>query len=290
MSAKARIGSYSDRDIVSGSPLFDTNWYLEAYPDVRAAGADAVVHFCDHGWREGRDPGPKFSSKGYLEAHDDVAQADFNPLVHYEIYGRKEGRTLLPNQEAPLRGEASAALDGHLQPSSHLDYIYVRQLVELSGLWDESWYLRQYYQSYISAREHDGFDGTPLDFFLRVGWKMGHRPCDAFRPIVPATNGMNPIVELLTRRRFIGYLFVDNSWFPAQEKIDHHNAQRDARQAAPHGERKVCYTCIAGGYDRLIQPHHIEAGWDYVCFTDDAELLDRGQLGVWEIRPLILAG
>ena len=46
--------------------------------------------------------------------------------------------------------------------------------------------------------------------------------------------------------------------------------------------KKVVYTCITGGYDRIIEPKFITDGFDYVCFTDNMDL----ESDVWEIRPL----
>jgi hypothetical protein len=40
------------------SYLFDAIFYLELYPDVRAAGNDPFIHFIVHGCREGRSPHP----------------------------------------------------------------------------------------------------------------------------------------------------------------------------------------------------------------------------------------
>jgi hypothetical protein len=47
-------------------------------------------------------------------------------------------------------------------------------------------------------------------------------------------------------------------------------------------EQVVVYTCIAGGYDQLIQ-QPAEAGTRFVCFTDSPPTRTAG----WEIRPLI---
>ncbi len=49
----------------------------------------------------------------------------------------------------------------------------------------------------------------------------------------------------------------------------------------------VIYTCITGGYDNLIQHNCVNQNFDYVCFTDNAELLNKKQVGIWQIRPLI---
>lgn len=45
--------------------------------------------------------------------------------------------------------------------------------------------------------------------------------------------------------------------------------------------RKVIYTCLTGGYDRLEQPAVVAPDWDYVCFTDTD-----GQDGVWQLRKI----
>lgn len=43
---------------------FDDGWYLRCYPDVAAAGMDALSHFVRFGAEEGRDPAPDISSSG----------------------------------------------------------------------------------------------------------------------------------------------------------------------------------------------------------------------------------
>lgn len=45
--------------------------------------------------------------------------------------------------------------------------------------------------------------------------------------------------------------------------------------------RKVIFTCLTGGYDRLEQPVAVAPDWDYVCFTDTD-----GQDGVWQLRKI----
>lgn len=49
---------------------------------------------------------------------------------------------------------------------------------------------------------------------------------------------------------------------------------------------RVIYTCITGGYDNLIEHNCINLNCDYVCFTDNPDLLSKGKVGVWEIRPV----
>lgn len=82
------------------SDLFDAEWYMARYPDVAATGADPVRHYLEHGWQEGREPGPNFSTTGYLEANGDVAATGVNPLLHYIEHGRAEGRDVRFNVPA----------------------------------------------------------------------------------------------------------------------------------------------------------------------------------------------
>lgn len=82
----------AERQIIEASLLFDSNWYLQRYPDIAEAGADPLHHFLTAGWHEGRDPGPAFTTSAYLKANEDVARAGMNPLLHFVQFGLAEGR------------------------------------------------------------------------------------------------------------------------------------------------------------------------------------------------------
>ncbi len=88
--------------LLRNSPLFDAEWYLNRYPDVRAAAIDPGVHYLESGWREGRDPSPSFSSGSYLRSNADVARAGLNPLLHYIEFGRSEGRKIADSSRAAI--------------------------------------------------------------------------------------------------------------------------------------------------------------------------------------------
>jgi hypothetical protein len=76
--------------------LFDRDWYLARYPDVRSAGVDPVLHYLDWGAAEGRNPSPSFDTEWYASGNPDVRRAGLNPLVHYLRYGQREGRAPVP--------------------------------------------------------------------------------------------------------------------------------------------------------------------------------------------------
>ncbi len=78
------------------SGLFDTAWYLREYPDVAATGMDPVLHFIEHGVREGRCPNPFFHTRWYLEQYPDVYAEKADPLLHYLDHGAAEGRDPSP--------------------------------------------------------------------------------------------------------------------------------------------------------------------------------------------------
>jgi hypothetical protein len=77
---------------LTASGLFDSDFYLEANPDVSAAGAHPVYHYLTCGASEGRDPHPLFDTSYYLDQNRDVAASGVNPLLHYLVHGAAEGR------------------------------------------------------------------------------------------------------------------------------------------------------------------------------------------------------
>jgi glycosyltransferase involved in cell wall biosynthesis/ubiquinone/menaquinone biosynthesis C-methylase UbiE len=161
-----------DVELITSSGLFDRDWYLSRYADVREAGHDAALHYLLQGGAEGRDPGPSFDSKWYLEENPDVRAGGDNPLVHYLRHGAAEGRA--PNQMAR-------------------DV----QLITASGLFDRDWYLARY------ADVREAGDDAALHYLLHGGAE-GRDPGPQFEssrylaenPDVRAS-GTNPLVHYL---------------------------------------------------------------------------------------------
>ncbi len=86
------MGIKKDYRIIKKSNLFDEEYYLRTYPDVRQADIDPLKHFVNYGWKEGRNPSKEFDTSFYLSNYSDVKEAKINPLVHYIKWGKKEGR------------------------------------------------------------------------------------------------------------------------------------------------------------------------------------------------------
>jgi hypothetical protein len=82
--------------VIRNSSLFDSQWYLERYPDIGLSGSDPAEHYLNFGSSERRNPSAHFDTAKYLQLHPDVKETGLNPLVHYELHGRHEGREIAP--------------------------------------------------------------------------------------------------------------------------------------------------------------------------------------------------
>jgi GT2 family glycosyltransferase/glycosyltransferase involved in cell wall biosynthesis len=182
--AGARVLSRAKRLITVGraDPLFDEEYYLARYPDVRQSGWDAYAHYLRHGAREGRDPSPGFDTSFYLASNPDVRESGENPLRHYARRGKREGR--LPKPEAGAFGARISAEDV--------------SLVATSGLFDAGFYRRQL----RGALDWDE-DGL-IAHYLSIGWQDRLDPSPRFgtyRYLVSfpevAESGINPLVHYL---------------------------------------------------------------------------------------------
>jgi glycosyltransferase involved in cell wall biosynthesis len=72
--------------------LFRIGFYLKNNDDVRRSGADPLLHYILHGYKEGRKPSPTFDGEKYMSKYKDVKDSNINPLIHYSLFGIKEGR------------------------------------------------------------------------------------------------------------------------------------------------------------------------------------------------------
>ena len=80
-----------DLDLLIASKLFDPVWYVQTYPELQ--GLDPYHHFLVIGGIEGLMASPNFDCEAYSTAYPDVRAAKMNPLIHYLRYGIREGRS-----------------------------------------------------------------------------------------------------------------------------------------------------------------------------------------------------
>lgn len=62
---------------------FDYAYYLTTYPDVAIDGRQALMHYIEHGVREGRNPSPHFDTREYISRHPGLKTSGENPLLQH---------------------------------------------------------------------------------------------------------------------------------------------------------------------------------------------------------------
>ena len=80
----------------SPHPLFDIQFYWQRRPDVRAQGANALLHYLQRVFEEDLDPHPLFDTSFYLEQADGLRPYGINPLVHFLQNGNREDLRPIP--------------------------------------------------------------------------------------------------------------------------------------------------------------------------------------------------
>ena len=74
------------------SGLFDEAWYRRRHPDAAGYAGDLLRHHLTGTGEGARSIGPNFDGRRYLDENPDVRAAGMHPLLHYLQHGRREGR------------------------------------------------------------------------------------------------------------------------------------------------------------------------------------------------------
>ncbi|SDI96828.1 hypothetical protein SAMN04487867_11926 [Vreelandella titanicae] len=132
--------------LIEASTFFDAKWYVERYPDVKAANMNPAAHYCKYGWQMLRDPSNQFSTIGYLAKHQDVKKKGLNPLFHYLRYGKKEGRAIVSSDDKEILNKlkevksSTAPAKDNATPNKNSEKV-TKQLAETQALL-EHYYIR----------------------------------------------------------------------------------------------------------------------------------------------------
>lgn len=167
--------------------IFDENFYLTSYPDVKAAVAakaftSGLQHFQLFGLAEGRTlVSPFYNEESYLKTNPDVAAAVQggafkSGMQHYVLFGETEGRSGLAFDEKlylqKYPNVASAVEAGNF--SSGLDHFIKAGRAEgLSGdlAFDEQLYLQKYPD--VAAAVQAGAFKSGIQHFIQFGKNEG---------------------------------------------------------------------------------------------------------------------
>lgn len=84
-------------ETIKQTGLFDESFYLSMNTDLQITSHDTIRHYCERGWREGRNPTYEFDTSSYLATYSDIRNAGINPFWHYVVAGASEMRHADPD-------------------------------------------------------------------------------------------------------------------------------------------------------------------------------------------------
>ena len=106
---------FGEKQGYNPNPFFDTDWYLNQYPDVADAKLSPLGHYIRFGEKQGYNPNPFFNAHWYLNQFPDVADANLRPLDHYMRFGCSAGRKAGPLEKIKsLDPNASRVMSTHV--------------------------------------------------------------------------------------------------------------------------------------------------------------------------------
>jgi len=89
-------------EVIKKSGLFDEDYYLNIYPDVKEAGMNPIHHYVLYGASECRNPSRNFDTDFYYQSNYEVYVKGENPLVHYILMGKKAQKAEKPIPEKAI--------------------------------------------------------------------------------------------------------------------------------------------------------------------------------------------
>ena len=151
---------------VDYSAVYDYNYYISKYPDIKAAYGDdadaALKHFVNYGMNEGRQACESFNVYSYAYKYPDLRKVYRNNLksyyTHYINYGKKEGRVAV----------GTSTLQNPITVYDGVDY---------SKVYDYNYYVNKY----ADIKKAYGLDDEGvLKHFINYGMNEGRQACENF--------------------------------------------------------------------------------------------------------------
>lgn len=149
---------------------------------------------------------------------------------------------------------------------------YKETIIKL-GLYDDDYYTQNY-------PEYKKYGLSGLDHYLSIGWQMFYNPSSTFNT-KQYLDGQ-PLLQICPLIHFLqnGRYYASYAYFSKNPPIL-------PRVSSILPTKRCVYTCLVGDYDNIKQQSYVDKNWDYICFTDNKELLNKKQDGIWQFRPLL---
>lgn len=127
-----------DYELIVKSKEFDSTYYCSKY-DL-GKNINPIVHYLKIGVFKGFNPSPLFNTNFYLDCYDDVKESTINPFVHYLRYGKNEHRIpkFLTQDEIEKLNLSEENVNDYLiiLYSSEFDEKYYKRKYTLDGFLD----------------------------------------------------------------------------------------------------------------------------------------------------------
>lgn len=148
--AEGRITNMTEYNVqlIWKSGLFDTEYYVKTYPEVKRLKLDPVVHYHTLGWKQGYNPSPSFNVNFYLQTYPAALSTGEDPLVYHITRGVFHGNSCNRRDH---------------------DYAIIKQ----SGFFDDSFYRTNYLD--LPANTTD-----TLRHYISLGYREKKKPSRYF--------------------------------------------------------------------------------------------------------------
>jgi hypothetical protein len=162
-------------------PYFDVKFYLQENPDVGASNQNPILHYLEHGSREGRRPNLDFDTQFYKQKYA-AEIGDTEPFLYYIMSGK---------------GKGHATSDG----SPYVSYRARKDFPDyqlVAEEFDTEYYLNE------NRDIHDS-KVDPISHYLQHGEREGRRPIPDFNPTFYAQEYSSEIGEMGPFIHYIRY-------------------------------------------------------------------------------------
>ena len=96
---KRRLVRRQQYYLIKNSGLFDVNYYINTYKDIKNSGVDPIYHYIDFGWKERRNPSKEFNTEKYVDSIG-IQNIKNDPITHYLKNKEFYNKDLLPYQKS----------------------------------------------------------------------------------------------------------------------------------------------------------------------------------------------